>query len=80
MFIFSTTVFFAERRYRFDLYLNILCPTSFKEMLWPIKFIKGARLGLKRLSQVTSDTATNAEKRFKYEKEKRSERIFNAKW
>ena len=28
----------------------------------------------------TSDSATNAEKRFKYEKEKRSERIFNAKW
>ena len=49
-------------------------------MLWPIKFIKGARLGLKRLAQVTSDSATNAEKRFKYEKEKRSERIFNAKW
>ena len=29
---------------------------------------------------VTSDSATNAEKRFKYEKEKRPERIFNAKW
>ena len=27
----------------------------------------------------TSDSATNAEKRFKYEKEKRPERIFNAK-
>ena len=54
--------------------------TSFKEMSWPIKFIKGARPGLKRLAQVTSDSATNAEKRFKYEKEKRSERIFNAKW
>ena len=54
--------------------------TSFKEMLWPIKFIKGARPGLKRPAQVTSDSATNAEKRFKYEKEKRPERIFNAKW
>jgi hypothetical protein len=49
-------------------------------MLWPIKFIKGARPGLKRPAQVTSDSATNAEKRFKYEKEKRPERIFNAKW
>ena len=28
----------------------------------------------------TSDNATNAEKRFKYEKEKRSEWIFNTKW
>jgi hypothetical protein len=28
----------------------------------------------------TRDSATNAEKRFKYEKEKRPERIFNAKW
>ena len=28
----------------------------------------------------TSDSATNAEKRFKYEKEKRPEQIFNAKW
>ena len=46
-------------------------------MLWPIKFIKGARPGLKRPAQVT---ATNAEKRFKYEKEKRPEWIFNAKW
>ena len=27
----------------------------------------------------TRDSATNAEKRFKYEKEKRPERIFNAK-
>ena len=26
---------------------------SFKEMLWPIKFIKGARPGLKRPAQVT---------------------------
>jgi hypothetical protein len=31
-----------------DLYLNILCPTSFKEMSWPIKFIMDARPGLKR--------------------------------
>ena len=46
-------------------------------MLWPIQFIKGARPGFKRPTQVTSDSA---EKRFKYEKEKRSERIFNAKW
>jgi hypothetical protein len=29
------------------------------------------------LAQVTSDSATNAEKRFKNEKEKRPERIFN---
>ena len=49
-------------------------------MLWPIKFKKGACPGLKRPAQVTSDSATNAEKRFKYEKEKRSEWIFNAKW
>ena len=28
----------------------------------------------------TSDSATNAEKRFNYEKEKRSEQIFNTKW
>ena len=63
-----------------DLYLNILCPTSFKEMLWPIKFIMGAHPGLKRPPQVLSDSATNAEKKFKYEKEKRSERFFNAKW
>jgi hypothetical protein len=30
-------------------------------MLWPIKFIKGVRPGLKRPAQVTS--ATNAEKK-----------------
>jgi hypothetical protein len=30
-------------------------------MSWPIKFIKGARPGLKRLAQVTSDSAINAE-------------------
>jgi lipopolysaccharide/colanic/teichoic acid biosynthesis glycosyltransferase len=53
---------------------------SFKEMSWPIKFIKGARPGLKRPAQVTSDSATNTEKRFKYEKEKRPEQVFNAKW
>ena len=45
--------------------------TSFKEMSSPMKFIKGARPGLKRPAQVTSDSATNAKKRFKYEKEKR---------
>ena len=49
--------------------------TSFKEMLWPIKFIKGVRPGLKRPAQVTSDSATNAEKRFKYEKEKRTDSL-----
>jgi hypothetical protein len=54
--------------------------TSFKEMSWSIKFIKGARPGLKRPAQVTSDSVTNAEKIFKYEKEKSPERIFNAKW
>jgi hypothetical protein len=48
---------------------------SFKEISWPIKFIKGARPGLKRPPQVTSDSAINAEKRLKYEKEKRPERI-----
>jgi hypothetical protein len=37
-----------------------------------------ARPGLKRPAQVTSDSATNTEKKFKYEKEKRPERIFNA--
>jgi hypothetical protein len=31
--------------------------TSFKEMLWPIKFITGAGSGLKRPAQVTSDSA-----------------------
>jgi hypothetical protein len=36
--------------------------TSFKEMSWPIKFVKGACPGLKRLAQITSDSATNAEK------------------
>jgi hypothetical protein len=30
-------------------------------MSWPKKFIKGARPGLKRLAQVTSDSATNAD-------------------
>jgi hypothetical protein len=48
-----------------------------------MKFIKGARPGLKRPAQVTSDSATNTEKRFKYEKEKRPERIFishDLKW
>ena len=56
-------------------------------MLWPKKFIKGARPGLKRQAQVISDStqvisdsATNAEKRFKYEQEKMPKRIFNAKW
>ena len=51
-------------------------------MSWPIKFIMGARPGLKRSAQVlhVSDSATNAEKKFKYEKEKRPEQIFNAKW
>ena len=48
--------------------------------MWPIKFIKGARPGLKRPAQVTSDSATNAENLFKYEKEKRLEQIFNPKW
>ena len=41
--------------------------TSFKEMSWPIKFIKGARSGLKRPAQVISYSATNAGKIFKYE-------------
>jgi hypothetical protein len=49
-------------------------------MSWPIKYIKGAPPGLKRLTQVTSDSATNAEKIFKYEKKKRPEWIFNVKW
>jgi hypothetical protein len=51
---------------------------SFKEMLWPIKYIKGARPGLKRPAQVTSDSATNAEKRFKYEKENKSSSVPSA--
>jgi hypothetical protein len=38
---------------------------SCKEMLWHMKFIKSARPGLKRPSQVT---ATNAEKKLKCEK------------
>ena len=36
--------------------------TIFKELSWPMKFIKGARPGLKRPAQVTSDSATNTEK------------------
>ena len=78
MFIFSTTVFFAERRNRWRFVSYVL--TSFKEMLWSIKFTKGSRSGLKRPAQVTNDNATNAEKRFKYEKEKRPKWIFSAKW
>ena len=49
-------------------------------MSWPIEYIKGARPVLKRPAQVASDSATNAEKRFKYEQEKMPKRIFNAKW
>jgi len=40
--------------------------------------IKDARPGLKRLAQVTMQQMQK--KRFKYEKEKRPERIYNAKW
>jgi hypothetical protein len=36
-------------------------------MSWPIKFIMDARPGLKRPAQVLSDSATNAEKKIKYE-------------
>jgi hypothetical protein len=39
---------------------------------------KGCSSWIKKAS--TSDSATNAETKFKYEKEKRSERIFNVKW
>ena len=49
-------------------------------MLWPTKFIMGARPGLKKPAQVLSDSATNAEKKIRYEKEKRPERFFNANW
>lgn len=42
------------------------------------KIYKGCSSWIKKAG--TSDSATNAEKRFKYEKEKRPERIFNAKW
>jgi hypothetical protein len=42
------------------------------------KIYKGCSSWIRKAG--TSDSATNAEKRFKYEKEKRSERIFNAKW
>jgi hypothetical protein len=42
------------------------------------QFYKGCSSWIKKAG--TSDSATNAEKRFKYEKEKRPERIFNAKW
>jgi hypothetical protein len=76
--LFSLLLYFSWNEGTDDnLYLNIYVLTSFKEMLWPIQFIKGARPGFKRPTQVTSDSA---EKRFKYKKEKRSERIFNAKW
>jgi len=54
----------------------ILSYVQLKKMLWPIKFVKGARPGLKR----PADSATNADKRYKYENEKRPERIFNIKW
>ena len=40
--------------------------------------IKGCSSWIKKAS--TSHNATNAEKRFKYEKEKSPERIYNAKW
>ena len=45
---------------------------------WPVKFIKGARPGLKRPAQVTVQQMQK--KRFKYEKVKRPDWIFNAKW
>jgi hypothetical protein len=41
------------------------------------QFYKGCSLWIKKAG--TSDSATNAEKRFKYEKEKRPERIFRVK-
>jgi hypothetical protein len=48
------------------------------------KHFKSLPVNSKRVKGIkkagTSDSATDAEKRFKYEKEKRSERIFNAKW
>jgi len=40
--------------------------------------IKGRLSWIKKAG--TSHNATNAKKRFKYEKEKRPERIYNAKW
>ena len=53
-----------------DLYLNILCPTSFKEMSWPIKFIIDARPGLKRPAQVLSDSATMLKKNLNMKRRK----------
>jgi hypothetical protein len=38
---------------------------------------KGCSSWIKKSAQVT---ATNAEKKIKYEKEKRPERVFNTKW
>ena len=45
---------------------------------WPIKFIKGARPGLKRPAQVTVQQMQKKDLNMK--KENRSEWIFNAKW
>ena len=42
------------------------------------KIYKGCSSWIKKAG--TSHNAINAEKRFKYEKEKRPERIFNEKW
>ena len=50
-------------------------------MLLSIKFIKGAHPGLKRPAHKSQVTVQQMQKkRFKYEKEKRPEQIFSAKW
>ena len=66
MFIFSTTVSFAERKYRWRFVSQYL--TSFKEMscLVAHQIYKGYSSWIKKVG--TSDSATNAEKRFKCEK------------
>ena len=61
-----------------DLYLNILCPYQFQRNVVAHKIYKGCSSWIKKAG--TSHNAINAEKRFKYEKEKRPEWIFNEKW
>ena len=56
-----------------DLYLNILCPYQLQRNVVAHKIYKGGLSWIKKAG--TSHNATNAEKRFKYEKEKRPKRI-----
>ena len=60
------------------MYLNILRPYQLQRNVVAHKIYKECSSWIKKT--VTSDSATNPEKRFKYEKEKRPEWIFNTKW